>query len=139
VGRAKALGACRIPAAEVELVVSDRIRALLADAAAVFDAVSSANNNTEFQGELVAQAAALAGAWPDLPSDQQRRIVSTLIARIEVREDRVALHVVPTRIAAILQEVSKGHDHLDADSAGAAEAASSRSPYGCNASARAPS
>ena len=112
-GRAKAPGACRIPTAEVEQVVSDRIRALLADATAVFDAVRSANNNTEQQGELVAQAAALAGSWSDLPPHQQRRILSTLITRIEVGEDRVALHIVPARIAAILQQGADNHDHAD--------------------------
>ena len=39
-GRAKAPGAYRVPATEVEQVVCDRIRTLLADGTAVFDAVS---------------------------------------------------------------------------------------------------
>ena len=112
-GRAKAPAACRIPAAEVEQVVTDRIRALLADAANVFDAIASANSTTKQQGELVAQAAALAGSWSGLLSDQQRRIVSTLIARIEVGEDSVALHVIPARVRAILQEAPDGHGYSD--------------------------
>jgi len=80
-GRAKAPGAYRIPAAEVERVVSDQVRTLLADGTAVFDAVSSKTVTTEQRGEAVTEAEALARSWPDLPSHEQRRIISTLITR----------------------------------------------------------
>ena len=107
-GRAKAPAACRIPATEVEQVVTDRIRALLADGTAVFDAVRSSPATTEQCGELVAQAAALARSWSELASHEQRRVVSTLIARIEVGDESVALHVVPARLVAILQRDATG-------------------------------
>ena len=100
-GRGKAAAAYRIPAPEVEQVVTDRVRTLLADGTAVFDALSS-TATTEQSGELLAQAAELARSWPELASHEQRRIISTLIARVEVGDESVALHVVPTRLGAIL-------------------------------------
>ena len=115
--RAKAPDACRIPAPEVEQVVTDRIRALLADGSAVFDAVNSTSAISEQCGELIAQAAALARSWPELPSHQQRHIVCTLIARVEVGNESVALHVVPARLGTILQQDSTGESHADANGA----------------------
>jgi site-specific DNA recombinase len=103
-GRAKAPGAYRIPAPEVEQVVTDRVRTLLADGTAVFDALRSRTAATTEQcGELVARAAELARSWPELSSHEQRDIVSTLIARVEVGDDSVALHVVLPNLGAILQ------------------------------------
>jgi site-specific DNA recombinase len=114
-GRGKAAAAYRIPAPEVEQVVTDRVRTLLADGTAVFDALSS-TATTEQSGELLAQAAELARSWPELASHEQRRIISTLIARVEVGDESVALHVVPTRLGAILQ--GDGADDRDPDSKG---------------------
>ena len=110
-GRAKVPTACRIPATEVEQVVTDRIRALLADGTAVFDAVSSSPATTEQRGELVAQAADLARSWSEQSSHEQRRIVTTLITRIEVGDENVALHVVPAKLVAILQRDATGDGH----------------------------
>jgi site-specific DNA recombinase len=116
-GRAKAPGAYRIPASEVEQVVTDRVRTLLADGTAVFDTLSSTTAATTEQcGELVAQAAELARSWPELSSHEQRDIVSTLIARVEVGDDSVALHVVPARLGAILQR--DGADDHESDGGG---------------------
>jgi site-specific DNA recombinase len=120
-GRAKAPGAYRVPATEVEQVVCDRIRTLLADGTAVFDAVSSSTATTEQCGELVAQAAALARSWSELASHEQRRIVSTLIARIELGDESVALHVLPARLGAILQQDAKGDCHSEPNEGRGAE------------------
>ena len=120
-GRAKAPGAYRVPATEVEQVVCDRIRTLLADGTAVFDAVSSSTAATEQYGELVAQAAALARSWSELASHEQRRIVSTLIARIELGDESVALRVLPARLGAILQQDAKGDCHSEPNEGSGAE------------------
>ena len=114
-GRAKAPGAYRIPAPEVEQVVTDRIRALLADGTTVFDVVSSSTASTEQCAELVAQAAALARSWSELPSHEQRRILSTLIARVVVGCESVALHVVPARLGEFLQRDVKGDGQSDSN------------------------
>ena len=119
-GRAKAPGAYRIPAPEVEQIVTDRVRTLLEDGTAVFDAVSPTTTTTERCGELVAQAAALAQSWPELPSHEQRRIIGTLIIRIEVGDDNVALHVVPARLSRILQRDGTDDRHCDSDDGPAA-------------------
>ncbi len=120
-GRAKAPGAYRIPAPEVEQVVTGQIRALLADGTAVFDAVSSTTATTEQCGELVAQAAELAQLWPELSSHEQRRIVCNLITRIDVGDDSVALQVVPANLGMILQRNGTGDCRSDSNSGAGAE------------------
>jgi hypothetical protein len=134
-GRGKAAAAYRIPAPEVEQVVTDRVRTLLADGTAVFDALSS-TATTEQSGELLAQAAELARSWPELASHEQRRIISTLIARVEVGDESVALHVVPTRLGAILRGTARTIVTRTAKDAGQ-NPLSSPSPFSCNASGRA--
>ena len=115
--RAKAPGAYRIPATELEKVVTDRVRTLLADGTAVFDAVSSVTATNGQCGEMVAQAAALAESWPTLSSHEQRRILSTLIARIEVGDGSVALHFVPAKLDMILHP-GRASDHNSDDNCG---------------------
>ena len=114
-GRAKAPTACRIPAAEVEQVVTDRVRALLSDGTVVLDAVSASPATAEQYSELVTQAADLARSWTELAPHEQRRIVTTLITRVEVGDESVALHVVPARLVAILQCDATGDGHSASD------------------------
>jgi len=101
-GRTKASGALRIPASELEEIVTARVREMLADGAAVFDAVSTTTASADRCGRLVASAAALARSWSDLSFAQQHRILGNLVARIEVRDDAVDLHVRPDRLAPLL-------------------------------------
>ena len=117
--RAKAPGALRIPAAEVEQIVCDRIRTWLADAGAVFDVVSTTTTDTEARGGLMAQAAELARSWPDLPTIAQRRILSMLVSRIEVCEESITLHLIPARLGVFLEGgrddlVTENTDNSDA-------------------------
>ena len=90
--------------------VADRIRALLVHASAVFDTVRSTNSTTEQHGESVAQAAALAGSWSVLPSDRQRRVVSTLATRIEFGDKSIALHIVPAWPVSAMTRPSRSYD-----------------------------
>lgn len=80
----------------------------------MFDVVSSSTASTEQCAELIAQAAALARSWSELPSHEQRRIVSTLIARVVVGGESVALHVVPARLGEFLQR-EKGDGQSDSN------------------------
>jgi site-specific DNA recombinase len=100
--RSNASAARRVPAAEVEQVVTDRIRAFLADAAAVFDAVGSAVTETAEQKRLVGKAAELARLWPTLLPARLRGILCALVRRIEVREAALDLHLVPSRLPIVL-------------------------------------
>ncbi len=111
--RAKAPGALRIPAAEVEQVVCDRIRAWIAEPGAVFDAVTPISAGTQARGELMAEAAELARAWPDLPTHQQRHIITRLITRIEVEGESVVLNLVPAQIDAVLRGWREGFGPSD--------------------------
>ncbi len=116
--RAKAPGGCRIPAAELEQVVCDRIRAWLADSGTVLDTIGSMATDTEQQRGLLAQAAELATAWPKLPSQEQRRILCKLVARIDIRDESVTLHLITTRLKGILRQQQDGGDEFDEHDSG---------------------
>lgn len=101
-GRGRTSPAWRIPAAEIEQVVSDRLRAFLADAAAVFDAVAAVITETAERKRLVAQAAELAQQWPTLLPARMRSILCAGVGRIEVTDAALRLHLLPSRLPAIL-------------------------------------
>ena len=101
-GRSKASAARRLPAAEVEQAVTDRIRVFLADAAAVFDAMGTAVTETAEQKRLVERAAELARQWPTLLPARLRSILCVLVRRIKVGDAALNLHLVPSRLPIIL-------------------------------------
>jgi len=70
-GRPKASGtACRVPAADLEAIVEDRICIMLGDEAAIFEVTGSrAIGDSK---ALIKQAADLARRWPTLPAPERR-------------------------------------------------------------------
>ncbi|MCW3474913.1 recombinase family protein [Limobrevibacterium gyesilva] len=102
-GKAKASGTCRIPAAEIERVVADRVQAFLADGAAVFDAVRTIVTGTSDQKRLVEQAATIAQGWATLPPPRRRSFLRTPITRVEVTEDAVHVHLLPARVVVAIE------------------------------------
>jgi DNA invertase Pin-like site-specific DNA recombinase len=103
-GRVRVSSASRIPAAEIERLVADRLRAFLADDGAVFDAVRTRTEVTSAQKQRVEQAAALAAAWPELPPARQSRLVRALVSRVVVADDQVRLELAPAQIVTILAQ-----------------------------------
>ena len=95
---------CRIPAPEVERVVTERLQAFLADGAAVFDAVNTANTTVATQHWLIEQSAALARSWPSHPPARQREILTRSVARIVVASNRVQVHLRPAGLNILFDE-----------------------------------
>jgi hypothetical protein len=100
----------RIPAADLERVVAERLRAFLAT-----DAVQ--------QRHLIAQAAELAATWSERPGSERREVLQRLVHRISVHRDRVAMHLRSGQLHSTLigaaeapeTEASDGHAiHLSA-------------------------
>lgn len=105
-GRSKASEvACRVPAADLENIVEDRICALLKDEAAVLNAVGG---STVASGKVMIEAAAhLARRWPTLPAATKRALLRALVGRIELRPEAVDIAIIPSALHQILQP------HLD--------------------------
>ena len=104
VSRSMAPGtACRVPAADLEAIVEDRICAQLRDGAAVFSPAADNSTNVETSRNLIGRAAALAQRWPTLAVADKRMILQILVARIDVRAATVDITIRPAMLSAITE------------------------------------
>ena len=101
-GRSKAqAGACRVPAADLERIVEDRLRTILEEQVII---VQSARLRTiNERKSLIAEAADLARRWQYLAISDRRAILHALVARIDVQLDAVKIAIRPAAIVAVTQ------------------------------------
>ena len=97
----------RVPAGDVEQFVTDRIAGFLKDEAAVFDAIESFVEDVNARRSIVEQAVDLAGRWRALEPSERRRILQSLVARIEVGRESMKIEVRPRRILEIVDPNSE--------------------------------
>ena len=90
----------RIPAAEIEQLVTSRVRQWLFDPGSIYNATRLADPAA--QRRLVARAAEFAKSWPESPATRQRALLTALLERIDLRADRVDIRLSPTRFGALL-------------------------------------
>ena len=79
----------RIPAAQIEALVTVRTRTWLADPVAVLNAVQCSRPDAVAQKRLLDEAARLAASWQDLNAEQLRAILRVLVTKVQVHSDRV--------------------------------------------------
>jgi site-specific DNA recombinase len=101
--RADAAG-MRIPAAEIEQIVTNRIRQLLSEPASVFAIIEAQATEPRRQQTLIARAAELAQEWDRMSPLRIRAILLTLLQRVDVATDQVIIHLRPRRLAALLDD-----------------------------------
>ena len=92
--------ALRIPAAEIEHLVTSRMRQWLLDPGSIYQSTRLADPSA--QRRLIARATEIGKSWTELPGTRQRAVLTTLIDRIDVGADRTDIHLRPTRLAALL-------------------------------------
>jgi len=90
----------RVPAAEIEQLVTTRVRQWLLDPGSFYKAARLPDRSTHRR--LIARAAEIAKPWPELPGPRQRAFLTALIDRINVGADQIDIHFRPTRLGAIL-------------------------------------
>jgi DNA invertase Pin-like site-specific DNA recombinase len=90
----------RIPAAEIEQLVS-RVHRWLLDPASIFKSTAAPLPDASTQQWLVARAAEIGKRWPELPVARKRAVLAALIERIEVRVDQIDIRLRPSRLAAL--------------------------------------
>jgi hypothetical protein len=86
--------ACRVPAADLEGIVGDRICALLRDETAMLEVAGS--TTVAMKKSLIENAADLARRWPALPASEKRAILHVLVARVDIRPEMVDVSVRPS-------------------------------------------
>jgi len=92
--------ALRIPAEEIEHLVTSRVRQWLLDPGGIYQSTRLADPST--QRRLIARAMEIGQSWTELPGPRQRVFLTTLIDRIDVGAHRIDLHLRSTRLAALL-------------------------------------
>jgi DNA invertase Pin-like site-specific DNA recombinase len=90
----------RIPAAEVDHLVTSRVRQWLLDPDGIYRSIRLPDPSA--QRRLVARAAEIGNSWTKLPGTRQRALLTALIDRIDVAGDQIDIHFRPTRLAALL-------------------------------------
>src|SRR6516165_4335938 len=92
----------RIPAAEIEQLVSSRVHRWLLDPASIYKSTSTQLADSSVQQRLAARAAEIGKRWPELPVARKRAVLTALIERIEVRVDQIDIRLRPLRLGALL-------------------------------------
>jgi site-specific DNA recombinase len=90
-----------IPAREIEQLVASRVRQWLLDPGSVYQATSAWLPEPSTQQRLVARAAEVGRQWSELPPARQRTVLTALIERVEVRVDRIDIHLRPTGLGSL--------------------------------------
>ena len=92
--------ACRVPAADLEGIVEQRICALLRDQTTMLDA--SGTITVAARKMLIVNAADLARRWPTLPASDRRGLLHALIVRIDVGAEAIEISVRPKVLPAFV-------------------------------------
>jgi DNA invertase Pin-like site-specific DNA recombinase len=90
----------RIPAAEIEHLVTSRMRQWLLDPGGIYQSTRLADPLA--QRRLIARAGEIGKSWTELPGTRQRAFLTTLIDHIDVGADQIDIHLRPGRLAALL-------------------------------------
>ena len=94
--------ALRIPAAEVEELVSDRVHRWLLDPGSIYKSTAARLADPSIQHRRVERAAEIGKHWPELPVARKRAVLTALIERIEVGVDQIDIRLRPPRLGALL-------------------------------------
>src|ERR1700730_5563216 len=92
----------RIPAAEIEQLLSARVHGWLLDPGTIYKSTAAWLPDPSMQQRLVAGAADIGKHWPELLVARKRAVLAALIKRIEVKVDQIDLHLRPLRLCALL-------------------------------------
>ena len=94
--------ALRIPAAEIEELVSDRVHRWLLDPGSIYKSTAARLADPSIQHRRVERAAEIGKHWPELSVARKRAVLTALIERIEVSVDQIDIRLRPSRLGALL-------------------------------------
>lgn len=107
----------RLPAGEIEQLVVNRLRAALADEAMLLEVIQEQAVGIHDQQQLLQRASSISRDWGTRAAPNERALLCALIARIEVRQNRVDIHLLPARLVEVLrnepQDLSPASTYLE--------------------------
>jgi DNA invertase Pin-like site-specific DNA recombinase len=89
-------GACRVPAADLERLVKERVCSFVKEPAAMLDLAGTSTVAT--RKALIEKAADFARRWPDLSPSEKRGILGAWLSRVEVRAETIEIVIRPSRV-----------------------------------------
>ncbi len=92
----------RIPAGNLECLVIDRLRAFLADPAAVLDAVDNESHSGSGQSQLIERGRQIAEELGAQAPNEVKTTLMTLLCRVAVKPDRIEIDLSRRRLAELL-------------------------------------
>ena len=92
----------RIPAVEIEQLVTSRVRQWLLDPGGICQAISTRFTDPATPRRLAARAREIGKRWPELPMMRQRAVLTALIDRIAVGVDQIDIRLCLGRLGAPL-------------------------------------
>ena len=93
----------RIPAGDIEGLVTSRMTAFLASGHEMHDAIAPTVADAREQASLIGKAAQLTKSWNTLNTSQRRKILMVVIPRVVITSDRVILHIQTDALVAALR------------------------------------
>jgi site-specific DNA recombinase len=103
----------RIPAAEIEHLVSSRVHRWLLDPGSIYKSTSARLADASIQQRLVARTAEIGKHWPELPVARKRAVLTGLIERVEVSVDQIDIRLRPPRLNALLDTAAPSQGATD--------------------------
>jgi hypothetical protein len=92
----------RVPAADLEQLVADRLCGFLSSKGELYQAIEPHLARGCPATRLIARAGELVAQWDDLSLADRRAVLSAVVARIEVHPERLDLQLSPARLADLL-------------------------------------
>jgi DNA invertase Pin-like site-specific DNA recombinase len=102
--RADAGEGLRVPAAEIEQIVANRIRRLLVEPANLFEIIKAQTGEQRSAQRLIVRAGEHATNWPAMSALQQRVILLGLLQRVDLSPDKVVIHLRRRRLIEFLDD-----------------------------------
>jgi DNA invertase Pin-like site-specific DNA recombinase len=90
----------RIPAGEIEQLVTSRVRQWLLDPSSIYKAIRL--SDPSMQSRLIERAAEIGKTWLELPGTRQRAFLTDLIERIDVGANQIDIRLRLGRLSALL-------------------------------------
>jgi site-specific DNA recombinase len=100
--RGSSQGGRRVPASDLEQLVTGRLRRFLADEAALHAALQPVLPHAAGRRRLLDRASSLARDWPQLGAAEVRQMLLGFLSRVSLHADRIDLYVRSDRLARLL-------------------------------------
>src|SRR5689334_8810841 len=101
--RSDAPGGIRVPAAEIESGVIERVRQFLTNGAAVFEALQHLELDVGHAQQLMRRAQEIADTLPNSRRSDLATVLRTLISHIEVQSDQISIALQPAGLLTLLR------------------------------------